>query len=274
MDSATSASAGTGASQIAHVLAPLDGSARAEAVLGWLPLLPIQRLTLLHVRDEDSPELGEATRYLEEIASRPSPPGCTVETRVVTGCAADSIVAAAAGVDLVVMSTRGAGGGGRLLFGSVADRVARHSPSPTLLLRGGSAPVSAEAVRRVVVPLDGSANAERALPLALTLAATLACPIHLTTVIEEAAAKTARRRADGYLERHAEQLASRGVQATTERRSGSAAEELLAAVAPGDLLVITTHGQGEARRWQIGRVAEKLLRQAAAPVVLVRADSP
>nr|MBA3450124.1 universal stress protein [Chloroflexia bacterium] len=53
-----------------------------------------------------------------------------------------------------------------------------------------------------------------------------------------------------------------------------AADELLAAVGPGDLLVITTHGQGAARRWQMGRVAEKLLGHASAPLVLIRADSP
>ena len=48
--------------------------------------------------------------------------------------------------------------------------------------------------------------------------------------------------------------------------------EVMATLGTGDLLVITTHGQGAARRWQIGYVAEKLLRQAAAPVALVRAD--
>jgi nucleotide-binding universal stress UspA family protein len=48
----------------------------------------------------------------------------------------------------------------------------------------------------------------------------------------------------------------------------------MATLGPGDLLVITTHGQGAARRWQIGNVAEKLLRQAATPVALVRADTP
>jgi nucleotide-binding universal stress UspA family protein len=48
----------------------------------------------------------------------------------------------------------------------------------------------------------------------------------------------------------------------------------MATLGTGDLLVITTHGQGAARRWQIGNVAEKLLRQAATPVALVRADMP
>ena len=60
---------------------------------------------------------------------------------------------------------------------------------------------------------------------------------------------------------------------STELRSGPAAVEVMAALGSGDLLIITTHGQGAARRWQIGNVAEKLLRQATVPVVLVRADT-
>jgi nucleotide-binding universal stress UspA family protein len=61
---------------------------------------------------------------------------------------------------------------------------------------------------------------------------------------------------------------------SSEVRSGPAALEVMATLGQGDLLILTTHGQGAARRWQIGNVAEKLLRQAAAPVVLVRADAP
>jgi nucleotide-binding universal stress UspA family protein len=59
---------------------------------------------------------------------------------------------------------------------------------------------------------------------------------------------------------------------TTEVRHGEPAPELLEALAAGDLLVISTHGEGPARRWQIGSVAERLLRHADAPVVLIRAD--
>jgi len=76
-----------------------------------------------------------------------------------------------------------------------------------------------------------------------------------------------------YLGRTAASLEALEVSASTEVRSGPAAVEVMAALGSGDLLIITTHGQGAARRWQIGNVAEKLLRQAAAPVVLVRADT-
>ncbi len=260
--------------EIAHVLVPLDRSARAEAILGWLPLLPIRRLTLLHACDEESPDPAGAAAYLDEIAARRQPTDCQIETRVVSGGAAEAIVEAAADADLVVMSTRGAGGGGRLLFGSVADRVARHSPSPTLLLRRGPTPVTAETVRRVVVPLDGSQNAERALPFAATLARALSCEAHLVRVIDPEGNATDIAAAERGLERCAEDLRQDGVAASTGLRFGAAAPELLALVTPGDLIVMSTHGAGAPKRWQISSVAEKLLRQAAAPVVLIRADTP
>jgi nucleotide-binding universal stress UspA family protein len=136
--------------------------------------------------------------------------------------------------------------------------------------------VSVAALRRVVVPLDGSAAAERALPLATELANTLECAIHLVTVDERDGGlrdSAGLDDAEAYLERQADKVKLAGLAASTEWLAGAPAAALLDLTAPGDLLVLTTHGRGAARRWQIGSVAEKLLRQATAPVVLVRADS-
>ncbi len=269
------------------ILVPLDGSGRAESALGWAYALPSRRVRLLRICPEEHPDSQEAARYLEEVAARFSQAGRTIETRIAHGGPAEGIVADAADADLIVMTTDGAGGGGRLLFGSVADRVARHAPAPTLLLRGGHHPVAAQPVHRIVSALDGSPAAERALPLATLLARLLGVPIHLVSVIDQIPSQTERdpghhpgvhsaprdEAPDTYLERTAATLQARDVLTSTEIRSGPAAIEVMAALGPGDLLVITTHGEGAARRWQIGNVAEKLLRQAAAPVVLVRADT-
>jgi nucleotide-binding universal stress UspA family protein len=138
-----------------------------------------------------------------------------------------------------------------------------------------------------VSALDGSPAAERALPLATLLGRLLGVPIHLVTVNDRISSQAARdpghRHADdsapndeapdAYLERTAASLQALDVLTSTEVRSGPAAVEVMATLGPGDMLVITTHGQGAARRWQIGNVADKLLRQAAAPVILVRADT-
>jgi len=270
------------------IVVPLDGSERAEAALSWASSLPAQRVRLLRVCPDERPESQEAARYLEGVAARFRPPERAIETRIAYGGPAEGIVGDAADADLIVMSTEGAGGGGRLLFGSVADRVARHAPVPTLLLRGGHHPVSTQPVRRIVVALDGSVAAERALPLASLLAKPLGVPVHLVTVDDQGLSQADRDRGhrprddsaladeapEAYLERTAASVQALDIVTSTEVRSGPAATEVMATLGTGDLLVITTHGQGAARRWQIGNVAEKLLRQAGAPVALVRADSP
>lgn len=270
MDSATGT--GTDMVGIEHVLAPLDGSEHAETALHWLRCIPTARITLFQACAPDAADQQRAEAYLHEVSERFWPSGQTVSTRIVAGCPADAIVDAAADANLVAMSTHGAGAGGRLLFGSVADRVARHSPAPALLIRGNAGP-NEMTFRRVVVPLDGSVTAERALPLAATFASSLNCRMHIVSVDETADGAMANSSIGAYLERQVEAARTMGITASTEQRIGSPAAELLAVVTPGDLLVLTTHGRGAARRWQIGSVAEKLLRQATAPVALVRADS-
>ena len=275
-----------------RILVPLDGSERAETALRWVQLIPSRHITLIQVCGDDQADPDAAARYLDDVAGRLCPPDRAVETRVIHGGPAEAIVAAAAGADLIIISSQGAGGGGRRLYGSVADRVARHAPVPTLLVRGGYDPIAAAPLRRIVVPLDGSPAAERALPLATLLTTMLAARAHLVTVSEvdsgegddvgDGDAQDAgqlERDAEGeaamaYLEQTAASLRARDVPVSTERCSGEPARELLSRVEPGDLLVVTTHGRGTARRWQIGTVAEKLLRHAPAPVVLIRADAP
>jgi nucleotide-binding universal stress UspA family protein len=270
------------------ILVPLDGSEPAEVALSWASALPAQRVRLLRVCPEGHPDSQAAARYLEQVATRFQPPDRTIETRIAHGGPADAIVDDAADADLIVMTTQGAGGGGRLLFGSVADRVARHAPAPTLLLRGGHHPVATQPVQRIVVALDGSLAAERALPLATLLATQLHVPVHVVTVDDQNSPQVERdpgrhpcdksgprdEKPDSYLEETAASLQALDIAISTEVRSGPAATEVMATLGTGDLLVITTHGQGAARRWQIGNVAEKLLRQADAPVALVRADTP
>jgi nucleotide-binding universal stress UspA family protein len=66
-----------------------------------------------------------------------------VRTEVVTAdprSVADAILEFESGndVDVIAMSTRGAGGLRRFLLGSVADKILRASPGPVLLFRPGS----------------------------------------------------------------------------------------------------------------------------------------
>jgi nucleotide-binding universal stress UspA family protein len=81
-----------------------------------------------------------------------------------------------------------------------------------------------------------------------------------------------RRQAEAYLAAIAARLAADGLTVTTEVRPGFAAREIVAALQPGDLLVIASHGRSGLGRLFLGSVAEKVTREAREPVLLVRAD--
>jgi nucleotide-binding universal stress UspA family protein len=79
-------------------------------------------------------ERHEATKYLEAVHARL---GGKAEAIVIEHQAGDAIVEAAKekNADMVVMSSHGRGGLGRVIFGSVADHVLQHCHVPVLLIR-------------------------------------------------------------------------------------------------------------------------------------------
>ena len=141
---------------------------------------------------------------------------------------------------------------------------------------------------RIVVGLDGSDVSEVALGAGAELAKGLGAPLHLVRVADltvvpwganEAAAAYAelsdemtqeKREAEQYLEALAAPLRQAGQNVTTEVRSGVAASELCEAVRPSDLLVVASHGRSGWRRLVLGSVAEEVVKNAPAPVLVAR----
>jgi nucleotide-binding universal stress UspA family protein len=80
------------------------------------------------------------TNYLAKTGESLKKRGVTVSTMVSTGNAADEIIRAAEEnkVDLIAMSTHGRSGLKRLAFGSITDKVLRHSPVPVLMVRAAA----------------------------------------------------------------------------------------------------------------------------------------
>jgi nucleotide-binding universal stress UspA family protein len=265
------------------ILVPLDGSDLAEQALPYAEALaaPGCQLILLEV-GQDEEELRLLERHAESCAR--------LETA--TGDPAQQIlqVARDLGAGLIVMTTHGRGAVGRWAFGSVADTVTRTAPVPVMVIRPRAGDAEAVPVmRRVVVPLDGSPLAEQALPIAQALAQQLHAPVHLVTAIDltsllpvemmptvafdaslyaETVAQL-RSGAEAWLAEAARQLQCAGVTATWEVLSGSPFLVISDVVAAGDLLVMVSHGRSGAQRWLLGSVAEKLIREAPVPVVLV-----
>ena len=147
-----------------RILVPLDGSELAEQILPHVEALASRfgaTVTILWATDSAASVIAEtagagmdggamldptpivdaeqdaAVDYLQGVAGRLRGHGLTVSEEHPEGPAAEMIVQRAAelGADLIAMTTHGRGGLGRLVFGSVADRVLRHSTCPLLLVR-------------------------------------------------------------------------------------------------------------------------------------------
>jgi nucleotide-binding universal stress UspA family protein len=146
--------------KIKRMLVPLDGSALAEAAidaaldLGGSPpsTLILLRAAEAHTlpgadpTDEQVAVVREAETYLAAVAERLAKRGVKdVETGVWYGPAATAIIEAAKlkKADLIVMSTHGRSGLGRLIVGSVAESVLRGTTTPLCIVRAPGAPVEA-----------------------------------------------------------------------------------------------------------------------------------
>ena len=142
------------------ILVPLDGSVLAEAAL--TPALETARetggaLVLLRAAEAHAMPMADPTEAQVEVVRQAEEYLANVRTRVIRagvvnvdvsvwyGPPAEAIVEAARfrKADLIVMSSHGRSGVGRLVLGSVAESVLRATAVPILLIRPGDAPLDA-----------------------------------------------------------------------------------------------------------------------------------
>lgn len=145
--------------------------------------------------------------------------------------------------------------------------------------------------KHLLVPLDGSKLAEAALPAAISLATQYGSEVSLFQVthtpylsamaqgdtyteLTNNLRKMAHNEAMSYLQVLQAGLKRQGVDARIYVEEGDqVADVLLRAVQAleVDTIVMSTHGRGGIQRWLFGSVADRLLRQANIPVLLIRA---
>lgn len=133
------------------ILVPLDGSNLAEECLEKVKEIALahkSKVILLRVAfalvfpgsDPTNAQIQvteEAEGYLEKVEKVFKGAGIRVETIVRYGFPAEEILAQIkrGGIDLLAMTTHGRSGPVRLMMGSVAEQVVRHSDIPVLLFR-------------------------------------------------------------------------------------------------------------------------------------------
>ncbi len=209
--------------------------------------------------------------------------------------------AAEPGTDLVVIATRAPGALGRALRGSVADRVMRESPRPVVLIPPGTDDTRGKQLqlKRVLVPIDGSAFALSAVDQLLELRGGSELEYVLLEVVTsgflpgappglgglaDGAAipaaysglpdiARARAVAEERLERVAKRLRAQRAKSVRVRvvEDADPAAAINRAVRQElvDFVAMSTRGSSGLKRFVLGSVAERVVRDSIVPVLLV-----
>ena len=294
-------------------LVPLDGSHLAESVLPTLEQLVRRipaRVLLLHIMEQHAPatihgerhltDYGEAEAYLNEVAARLRSTGLAVETHVHDRREHDiagSIFQHAheSNAKLVIMCTHGGGGLRGFLFGSIAQQALQVGTRSILLVfPGAKGSEPALNLRRILVPLDGTAAHEPALPAALTLARAFGAELCLVFVVPTLATLAGEQAVSGlllpgttkavldlveqeaknYLEQTLAQCRAAGVTARAEVLRGDVVSTVLrlAEQLDIDLIVMATHGRAGLDALLRGSVASRISGRFRHPLLLLRVD--
>ena len=145
--------------------------------------------------------------------------------------------------------------------------------------------------KRILVPLDGSARAERAIPVAARIARALGGSVILLRVATapvdtgkysstsgyvEEAADTDLTGATSYLENITESDELAGIKTEVKTFIGAVAPTILSTSQSvhANIIVMCSHGYTGFKRWALGSVADKVTRHSSIPVFVLREGGP
>jgi nucleotide-binding universal stress UspA family protein len=269
-----------------RLLVPLDGSGLARKALeAALEIAKLQgaSVRLLHV----VPRLEEYARHaslfeplareldrlgrevVEDAAKEVRSAGLEVEVALAHGYPAEEIVAQAEAHDisLIAMGSRGLTTAGSHVLGSVSYQVAMRAPCPVLVAK------TAHPFDRVLLAVDGSADAARATELVASLGARSRTQVLLAFIVPARAEGTftlAAAPAEPFLLETERRLEAARLRVTRLLRYGHPAQEILRAAEKVDLVVMGARGRSDLAIDYVGSVADKVLRNTQASVLVAR----
>ena len=283
------------------IVVPVDGSSLAEGAIPYALALAERtqsqvRFVLVYPGQYPPLLIDSARVYLTELTERFRPRlGASLSSIILNGPAASSLVQHVRdiGADLVVMTTHGRSGIERAWLGSVADEVIRSIEVPVIVLRPRTdGTVPAFDMREILVPLDGSPLAETAIGPAAVLANLWDAEMSLVEMVypvlftpdpvlpfaggydEELTAGKCELAKD-YVRDLSGSLRAKGIRASGTALVGPrpVAESLLDLAHPAriSLVALATHGRGGLRRLVLGSVADKVVRGAQVPILVIPA---
>src|SRR5438876_10411828 len=212
------------------------------------------------------------------MATRLQSSGVKVQTRRLEATLAEEAIVSYTKqqpqVELIAITTHGRGAAGRAIFGSVAEQVFASLPTSLLLLhppkgeQTASGPIASASYQTIIVLLDGSIEAERALHEATSLAQEFSATLVLVAVPPRPGEEIFVSEGEQPITDSPEEKAQLPrtttglrVETATATKEPEAFIERLTGHGQGNLLVVAT-------REQAPYGAEKFLRHRNVPVLL------
>lgn len=291
-----------------HIVIPVDGSDESKrAATRGLELATVVDATVdvVHVVEKKSIRLATSTEertrlrergesVLEEIAEIAADLGQPVRTELAEGKPGKQICEYAAQRDatMIVIGRQGLTGLGKRLLGGVTEYVLHRSEIPVLVVpHSDGATTKATDYSRLLVPTDGSENAEAAIDPAVTIARYCGGAVHVLNVVDIQNAGGAFS-AGGLEAEFIDRLEMEGRDAVDAVASGIAETApdvdvetevvrttALDGAAAGiseyvadhgiDLVVMGSHGRSNLERHVLGSVTSTLLRTIDVPILVV-----
>lgn len=295
-----------------RILIPVDGSDEAkraarrglelakafDSTVDILHVLEQKALRLTETAEEKTRVRERGSTALTEIEDLASELGHPVTTKLIEGKPAVRIseYADEQDADLIVIGRQGLTGLGRHLLGGITEYVLHRSDVPVLVVPDGHHEDEGEAdYSRILVPTDGSENAEVAIPHGTAIAQHYDSVVHVLNVVDLQAAGGVFH-AGGLEKELVERLDARGQEAVDrvaneieESATGLTVKTAIERTASFegtaaglreyveengiDLVVMGSHGRSNLKRQLIGSVASTVLRTVDVPVLIVKRPS-
>ena len=291
------------------VVVGVDGSDQSQAALEWASAEAVRRGVALHIvhalgmplivsayggpqRFQPTNEMsGQADAVVTSAKEKAEKlqPSLAVETVTALEEAPLALIRQSHPHDLIVLGSRGLGSLAALFVGSVSVRVAAQAPCPVVVVPSEGGKPATTKLDRVVVGVDDSKNARRALGLAVDLTAetegdllvgnSWEVPFPYDPVAMTAAGYQPQ---DDIFEKQSEELVAElladvmddqredvNVQVSVVRTQSNPVSALLEASADADAIVVGSRGRGSVRGLLLGSVSQGILHRSKIPVVVL-----
>jgi nucleotide-binding universal stress UspA family protein len=285
------------------LLLPLDGSELGEIALVYARDLAvalgseIQMLYSVERPDREYRRMCEI--YLDKVAERlvtqlkQGGSDADVKTIVVDGEPSETIIKYAGehNSHLIILASHGRSGIMPWVMGSTASKIIQRSSIPVLLVRATTIKNQRQmrVFSKILLPLDGSAMGEAALPYVIEIARVLECEVTLLRVVElgehvhsiggpdyfkfsEQQVETEKIEVLRYLDEIKKRFTGSRGTVRCELKIGDAAQEILKLAREDDVRVIamSSHGKSGVMKWVMGSVSNKIMNAGKVPLLLVR----